>query len=68
MVGNDPVNDMVAGLCGMKTFLATDGEASDHVSLAMSREIQEGALPEPPPPDFIGNLSEVPGVVRTLIG
>jgi FMN phosphatase YigB (HAD superfamily) len=67
MVGNDPVNDMVAGLCGMKTFLATDGEASDHASLTMSREIHDQALPDTPEPDFSGWLSEVPKVVKTLV-
>jgi FMN phosphatase YigB (HAD superfamily) len=67
MVGNDPVNDMVAGVAGMKTFLATDAKVRGFESFPMSREIREQVHEPIPDPDFSGLLSEVPQVVADLL-
>ena len=36
MIGNDPVNDMVAGEIGMRTFLTTEAGQIDYASLALT--------------------------------
>lgn len=64
MVGNDPVNDMVVGTIGMKTYLVTD---SDPAELVMSRTTYGAAPSGIPKPDFEGPLQGVPGVVEALM-
>jgi FMN phosphatase YigB (HAD superfamily) len=64
MVGNDPVNDMVVGTIGMKTYLVTDSDPAD---LVMSRTTYGAATSGIPRPDFEGPLQAVPGAVQTLI-
>lgn len=59
MVGNDPLNDMIAGSTGMKTYLATDSLALGFTSLALSTKIRQPDLPELPEPDFQGPLLDV---------
>ncbi|MDM7998762.1 MAG: HAD family hydrolase [Dehalococcoidia bacterium] len=65
MVGNDPVNDMVVGTIGMKTYLVTD---SDPAGLEVSRTTYTTAPPGIPKPDFEGPLQDVPVAVRALMG
>ncbi|NQT26325.1 HAD family hydrolase [candidate division KSB1 bacterium] len=67
MVGNDPVNDMVAGLAGMKTYLVTDAKEQGFESFPMSQEIREQVHQPIPNPDFTGLLSDVPYVVAKLL-
>jgi FMN phosphatase YigB (HAD superfamily) len=65
MVGNDPVNDMVAGGADMKTFLTTDGGELDYTSVTLTYD-QPTEPQHIPEPDFSGPFSEVAGVVREL--
>lgn len=67
MVGNDPVNDMVAGMTGMKTYQVTDARESGFESFPMSREIRDLVHEPIPEPDYCGLLSEVPRVVADLL-
>jgi HAD superfamily hydrolase (TIGR01549 family) len=67
MVGNDPVNDMIAAKLNMKTYLTTDAEEEGLASLAMSRELRKHMTVEIPTPDFRGPLSGVAGAVRNLM-
>jgi len=68
MVGNDLVNDMVGGKIGMKTFLTEGGGEEADGSLSLSRRSSDAQAVELVEPDFRGLLSEVPGVVDTLLG
>jgi FMN phosphatase YigB (HAD superfamily) len=65
MVGNDPVNDMVAGAGGMNTFLTTDVGDIDYSSVTLTHDAPT-ELPHIPPPDFSGPFSDVTGVVGEL--
>ena len=64
MVGNDPVNDMVVGTIGMKTYLVTD---SDPSGLEVSRSVYRLATADIPKPDFEGPLLAVPEAVKALL-
>lgn len=64
MVGNDPVNDMVVGTIGMKTYLVTD---SDPAGLEVSRTTYSTPPSGIPKPDFEGPLRAVPDVIRALM-
>ncbi len=68
MVGNDRVNDMIAGRTGMKTFLTCDGDSIDRSSLAMSREIGKHGDETAADFDFSGLIAELPAAVRSLLG
>ncbi|MFZ1985285.1 MAG: HAD family hydrolase [Desulfatitalea sp.] len=63
MVGNDRVNDMIAGSVGLKTFLATEAGVIDYRAVTKGRDPREG---ERHPADFSGPLAEVPAVVAQL--
>jgi FMN phosphatase YigB (HAD superfamily) len=65
MVGNDPINDMVVGTIGMKTYLVTD---SDPAGLEVSRTTYSMPPSGIPKPDFEGPLQAVPAAVQALIG
>jgi FMN phosphatase YigB (HAD superfamily) len=64
MVGNDPVNDMIAGKTGMKTFLTVDGRDVDGSSFALSQQFTKAATDDTPAHDHLGPLSEVAAVVN----
>jgi FMN phosphatase YigB (HAD superfamily) len=64
MVGNDPVNDMVVGTIGMKTYLVTD---SDPAGLEVSQTTYGAAPSGIPKPDFEGPLRGVPEAVKALL-
>jgi FMN phosphatase YigB (HAD superfamily) len=64
MVGNDPVNDMVVGIIGMKTYLVTD---SDPAGLEVSRTTYGMPPSGIPKPDFEGPLRAVPEAVQALM-
>ncbi len=68
MVGNDPINDMVAAMIGMKTFLVTNESRDDKAALELSRSFHSGAPAEIPEPDFVGPISGVPDAVDVLLG
>jgi len=64
MVGNDPLNDMVASHIGMKTFLTTD---ADEVSIELSRELAKNSKLELPTPDFSGPIREVTMILEDAL-
>jgi HAD superfamily hydrolase (TIGR01549 family) len=64
MVGNDPVNDMVAGEIGMKTFLVNNSVESEELSV--SEDLRKYSQTEISKADFAGPLSEVPEVIHRL--
>lgn len=63
MVGNDPVNDMVAGKTGMKTFLTVDGRDPDGSPLVLSQQFTKAASGDTLAYDHRGPLSEVAAFV-----
>jgi FMN phosphatase YigB (HAD superfamily) len=65
MVGNDPVNDMVATGAGIKTFLTTDVGEIDYASLTLAGD-KPGRSAPIPPPDFTGPFAEVIAAVCRL--
>ena len=66
MVGNDPVNDMIAARIGIKTYLTTDAEANGLASLEMSLELRDAVKVDVPEPDFRGPVRSVVDAVGTL--
>ena len=65
MVGNDAINDMVAGMTGMKTYLTTDVGEIDYSSLRLTVD-KDSAPQRVREPDFSGPFAEVARVVREL--
>ncbi len=65
MVGNDPINDMVVGTIGMKTFMVTD---SDPSGLEVSKITHGASRSDIPEPDFHGSLEAVPRAIKALLG
>lgn len=63
MVGNDPLNDMIAGHADMKTYLTTDCLDIDGSLMAMSQRLREKSDINPPEPDYKGPLAGVLDVV-----
>ncbi|MDA8142259.1 MAG: HAD family hydrolase [Desulfobacteraceae bacterium] len=63
MVGNDLINDMVAGTAGIKTFLSTESGIIDYTALTKGRSLRGG---EKHAPDFSGPLAAVLTVVAGL--
>jgi HAD superfamily hydrolase (TIGR01549 family) len=67
MVGDDPVNDLIVGKTGMKTFLVTNGPEFDGSEHELSKSIRDDTASELIAPDFQGLLSDVPGAVEALL-
>ena len=63
MVGNDAVNDMVAGTVGMKTYLTTEAGKIDYGAVTKGRNVRRG---ESHTADFSGPLAGVPAAVAQL--
>jgi len=61
MVGNDVINDMIAGKTGIKTFLATDGEK---YKIDVSNEMAANTKTELLTPDYKGQLSEFLSIIK----
>ena len=57
MIGNDPVNDMVVGELGMKTFLTTDSYKFQNRLQAISKKFRFSFQKKKIRPDFIGPLT-----------
>jgi FMN phosphatase YigB (HAD superfamily) len=53
MVGNDPVNDIIARNTGMQTYLTTEADDVDYTSLNLTAGEMRGPG-NTPPPDFSG--------------
>ena len=66
MVGNDPINDMVAATAGLKTYLTQDGKDIVSLSLTAGDMHKNCRLTDIPPPDFHGPLAGVPAAVQKL--
>ena len=64
MVGNDPVNDMIAAHTGMKTYLTDDSKGSGRVKIAAGEVLQRLRYEDIPEPDFEGPLSKVPRAIE----
>jgi FMN phosphatase YigB (HAD superfamily) len=63
MVGNDAINDMVAGTIGMRTFLTTESEAFDYGAVTQGRPVRPG---QSYPADHSGTLAQVIQVVAQV--
>ena len=63
MVGNDAVNDMVAGSAGMTTYLTNEAGAVDYSAVTRGRNIRPG---QPYGADFTGPLADLLAVVERL--
>lgn len=59
MVGNDPINDMIAARAGLKTYLTDDSKDSWRVTLDVSEDLLKDQILHIPEPDFKGPLSDV---------
>lgn len=64
MVGNDPVNDLIAAHTGMKTYLADDSKGAGRIESEADEILLLLKVSNIPEPDFEGPLSEVPKAVR----
>lgn len=65
MVGNDAVNDMVAGAAGLTTYLTTEAGRIDYGAVTRGRKVHRG---DSHPADYSGPLSDVVAVVDRLRG
>ena len=59
MVGNDPVNDIIAGNIGMNTYLTTDAKENGYTSFQISRMLYNGTEIEIPQPTHTGPLHKL---------
>jgi FMN phosphatase YigB (HAD superfamily) len=64
MVGNDPVNDMIAVRTGMKTYLTNDSNEAWRVRVDAKEVLQRLQIDDIPEPAFKGPLSGVPQAVE----
>ncbi len=67
MVGDDPINDMVVGKLGMKTFLTTDSKKSKNQLRAISEKIRFGLRKTRINPDYTGPLVKFQKILPELI-
>jgi FMN phosphatase YigB (HAD superfamily) len=63
MVGNDPINDMVAANIGIKTYFTTDDKDLGQGDLHVSANLRAHSVPDVPEPDFSGPLK---GLIKVL--
>lgn len=68
MVGNDPANDMVAALVGIKTYLTDDSLKQVENPLELSRQVIGNKTEGIPNADFTGPLACVTRAIDTLLG
>jgi HAD superfamily hydrolase (TIGR01549 family) len=69
MVGNDPVNDMIASKVGMKTYFTTDSLHNDDSSLNISQTIRKNHQNENGIKiDFQGPIFEIKKILKKLNG
>jgi len=66
MVGNDPINDMIAARVGMKTYLTDDAREIDNSALKQSRNLGGNQPLDIPEPDFKGPLAGIVDAIREL--
>ena len=69
MVGNDPVNDMIASKIGMKTYLTTDSFLNNNSSLEVSQTIRKNHQNENGIKiDFQGPILELRKILKNFNG
>ncbi len=68
MVGNDPVNDMIAAHTGMKTYLTDDSKGEGRIRIDAGEVLEKLQLADIPEPDFKGPLAKVPSAVQHCSG
>lgn len=66
MVGNDDVNDMIAGNMGMKTYLTTDSRRIGEASTQVSRDLRNNKSEVTVKIDYRGKLTGVKKVIENL--
>jgi FMN phosphatase YigB (HAD superfamily) len=66
MVGNDPVNDIIAGKAGLKTYLTTDAAEVNYSSLTQTSKASTTANGADMP-DFTGAFARIIDVVENLV-
>ena len=64
MVGNDPINDMIAAKAGLKTYLTDDSKDHWRVTLEVSEDLLKDQILDIPEPDFKGPLSDLSLVLQ----
>lgn len=67
MVGNDPINDMIAAKAGLKTYLTNDSKDSWRVTLEVSEDLLKDQILDIPEPDFKGPLSDLSLVLQRYV-
>lgn len=69
MVGDDPVNDMVVGKLGMKTFLTTDSRKAKNQLRVISEKIRFGfgLKKTGVSPDYSGSLIQFREILPALV-
>lgn len=66
MVGNDPINDMAARHAGLSTYLTLDARDGHYRWSTLETTLDRGT-DSPPPPDFNGQLADLPNAVSRLM-
>ena len=66
MVGDDPINDLAAAKCGLKTFLTTDSKMAMNAELSLSRKLRSGINATRYQPNATGPLGQVPAFIQSL--
>ncbi len=66
MVGDDPVNDMIAGKIGIKTFLTTDSKMFNNPLRIISKKIRFGRGKERVKPNYTGSLIQILKILPIL--
>jgi len=67
MVGNDPINDMIAARAGLKTYLTDDSKDSLRVTLDVSEDLLKDQILHIPEPDFKGPFKGPLSDVRLVV-
>ena len=66
MVGNDPINDLIAAHTGMKTYWVDDSKGAGRITVDTRKILPTLQIADIPAPDFKGPLSKVPEAVSAL--
>lgn len=63
MIGDDPINDMIAGKIGMKTYLVTDSKKNNNPLKVISKKIRFDRGRDKVQPDYCGPLIKVVDII-----
>ena len=67
MVGDDPVNDMISGKIGMKTFLITDSSRFKNPLTIFSKRLGFGKTKDRIKPDYSGPLVQLQKILPIFV-